>query len=125
NSGGSWWSGQTPSGATGAGTVAVTADASAVVWAPEGLAPQRSTDYGSSWTALSDLPEAARVESDRADADRVYGFADGRFYYSADGGASFTASSYADFPTTGNIRFGAVPGNAGHVWLAGGEDEDV
>ncbi len=125
NSGGSWWSGQTPSGATAAGTVAVTADAAAVVWAPEGLAPQRSTDYGSSWTAVSGLPEAARVESDRADADRVYGFADGRFYYSADGGASFTASSYADFPTSGNIRFGAVPGNTGHVWLAGGEDEGV
>ncbi|HEU5127354.1 MAG TPA: cellulose binding domain-containing protein [Glycomyces sp.] len=123
NSGGSWWAGQTPSGATAAGTVAVTANASAIVWAPEGLAPQRSTDYGSSWTAVSGLPTAARVESDRADASRVYGFGDGRFHYSTDGGASFTAATYTGFPASGNIRFGAVPGLAGHVWLAGGTED--
>ncbi|WP_245595359.1 cellulose binding domain-containing protein [Glycomyces tenuis] len=123
DSGGSWWAGQTPSGVTDGGTVAVTADASAIVWSPGGTAPQRSTDYGSSWTAVSGLPDAARVESDRADASLVYGFAGGRFYYSADGGASFTASAYAGFPASGEVRFGAVPGHAGHVWLAGGAED--
>ncbi len=122
DSGGNWWAGQAPSGATASGTVAITANASAIVWSPEGLAPQRSTDYGSSWTAVSGLPTAARVESDRADASRVYGFGGGQFYYSTDGGASFTASSYSGFPASGNVRFGAVPGHAGHVWLAGGAE---
>ncbi|WP_035748845.1 cellulose binding domain-containing protein [Glycomyces sp. NRRL B-16210] len=125
NSGGNWWAGQVPSGATGGGTVAITADAGAIVWAPEGIAPQRSTTYGSSWAAVTGLPDGARVESDRADANRVYGFAGGTFYYSADGGASFTVASYADFPAEGNIRFGAVPGEAGHVWLAGGVTDEV
>ncbi|GAB3223197.1 cellulose binding domain-containing protein [Glycomyces halotolerans] len=125
NSGGSWWAGQTPSGVTDGGTVAVTADASAIVWSPEGIDPQRSTDYGSSWSPVSGLPAGARVESDRADASRVYGFSDGTFYYSADGGASFTASAFSGFPASGNVRFRAVPGEAGHVWLAGGEDGGV
>ncbi|GAA1669408.1 xyloglucanase [Glycomyces endophyticus] len=120
SSGSSWWAGQVPSGATGGGTVAVTANAGAIVWAPDGLAPQRSTTYGSSWTAVTGLPTGARVESDRADANRVYGFGGGRFYYSANGGASFTQAAFTGFPATGNVRFGAVPGKAGHVWLAGG-----
>ncbi|MFG3338850.1 cellulose binding domain-containing protein [Glycomyces sp. NPDC048151] len=123
NSGGSWWAGQLPSGATGGGTVAVTANAGAIVWAPDGLAPQRSTTYGSTWTAVTGLPTGARVESDRADANRVYGFSAGKFYTSTDGGASFTAASFTGFPATGNVRFGAVPGKAGHVWLAGGADD--
>jgi len=123
NSGGSWWAGQAPSGATGGGTVAVTANAGAIVWAPDGLTPQRSTTYGSSWTAVTGLPTGARVESDRADANRVYGFSGGRFYYSANGGTSFTAAAFTGFPATGNVRFGAVPGQAGHVWLAGGAED--
>ncbi|THV39488.1 cellulose binding domain-containing protein [Glycomyces buryatensis] len=120
NSGGSWWAGAAISGATGAGTVAITANAGAIVWAPAGTAPQRSTDYGSSWSAASGLPTGARVRSDRADANAVYGFAAGTFYYSANGGASFTASSFSGFPSSGEVRFAAVPGHAGHVWLAGG-----
>ncbi|MEU6249934.1 cellulose binding domain-containing protein [Glycomyces sp. NPDC047010] len=123
SSGSSWWAGQVPGGATGGGTVAVTANAGAIVWAPDGLTPQRSTTYGSSWTAVTGLPTGARVESDRADANRVYGFSGGRFYYSSNGGASFTQAAYTGFPATGNVRFGAVPGKAGHVWLAGGADD--
>ncbi|MCH7232423.1 cellulose binding domain-containing protein, partial [Glycomyces sp. L485] len=120
--GANWWAGATPGGITGAGTVAVSANANAIVWSPDGADPQRSTDYGSSWSPVSGLPAGARVESDRADADRFYGFWGGTFYYSVDGGSSFTASSYSDFPAEGDVRFGAVPGDAGHVWLTGGAD---
>jgi hypothetical protein len=123
NSGGSWWAGQTPGGVTDSGTVAITANASAIVWSPGGIGPRRSTDYGSSWTQVTGLPSGARVESDRADANRVYGYAGGTFYYSVDGGSTFTASSYSGFPDEGGVRFAAVPGNAGHVWLTGGDEE--
>src|SRR5690606_7669125 len=43
------------------------------------------------------------------------------FYTSTDGGATITKSAATGLPTQGNIRFAAVPGHEGDVWLAGGE----
>ncbi|MEV0645736.1 cellulose-binding domain-containing protein [Phytomonospora sp. NPDC050363] len=40
---------------------------------------------------------------------------------SVNGATSFTAAA-TGVPATGNVRFGAVPGIAGDVWLAGGAD---
>ena len=56
--------------------------------------------------------------SDRVNPLKFYGFANGVFYVSADGGANFTASAAAGLP--GFVRFKAVPGREGDVWLAGG-----
>ncbi len=103
---------------TGGGTVAVSADGGTIVWSPAGTGVHRSTTLGSSWTASQGVPAGARVESDRVDARTFYAFAEGRFHVSHDGGATFTASAETGFPTTGNVRFGAVPGQRGHVWLA-------
>jgi hypothetical protein len=54
------------------------------------------------------------VESDRVEPRTFYGYADGRFHRSTDGGATFTAGA-----TVPARNFHAVPGHAGDVWLAG------
>lgn len=114
----SWHPGQQPSGVTGGGTVAVGADANAVVWSPAGAGVHHSTTRGSSWTASTGIPAGAKVESDRVNPKTFYGYASGKFYVSTDGGASFTASSAA-MPAQGRVNLKAVPGVAGEVWLAG------
>ncbi|WP_304608328.1 cellulose binding domain-containing protein [Isoptericola luteus] len=119
--GGSWWAAQEPSGVTGAGTVAVNADGSRILWSPEGAGVHVSTTLGSSWTASGGVPAGARVEADRVDPDVFYAVAGGTFYTSHDGGATFAASPAQGLPDAGNVRFAAAPGHAGHVWLAGGE----
>ncbi|WP_281203394.1 exo-alpha-sialidase [Nocardiopsis trehalosi] len=120
NGGADWWAGQEPGGVTGPGTVAVAADASSIVWSPDGTGVHVSTDHGSSWRAATGVPAGARVEADRADPDTFYAFSGGTFYTSTDGGASFTASPAGGLPAQGNVRFAAAPGHAGDVWLAGG-----
>jgi hypothetical protein len=53
-------------------------------------------------------------------AATFYAFAAGVFYVSTDGGATFVAAA-SGLPAEGNVRFKAVPGRAGDVWLAGGK----
>ncbi|GID92294.1 cellulose binding domain-containing protein [Amorphoplanes digitatis] len=113
-----WYAGQEPAGVTGGGSVAVSADANAVVWAPAGAQVHYSTTRGSSWTLSTGLPAGAKVESDRVNPKTFYGYAAGKFYRSTDGGVTFTASAAA-MPSTGRVNFHAVPGKAGDVWLAG------
>ena len=113
-----WYASQEPSGVTGGGTVAVGADAGAVVWAPAGTGVYFSTTRGNSWTASTGIPAGALVESDRVNPRTFYAYAAGQFYTSKDGGATFTASSAA-MPASGRVHLKAVPGVAGEVWLAG------
>jgi xyloglucan-specific exo-beta-1,4-glucanase len=108
-----------PGGVTGGGTVAAAADGSRFVWAPAGAAPVYSVGFGNSWTSAKGLPTGAQVESDRVNSSVFYGYADGKFYVSKDGGATFTASSATGLPAS-SVRFKAVPGRTGDVWLAGG-----
>lgn len=120
----SWWGGEEPDGVTGAGTVAVNADGSVVLWSAEGAGVHHSTTTGSSWEESEGLPEGAEVEADRVDPDVFYAVAEGTFYTSTDGGESFDASDAESIPEEGHVDFGAVPGQTGDVWLAGGDEED-
>ncbi|MET0238093.1 MAG: xyloglucanase [Kibdelosporangium sp.] len=113
-----WWQGAEPPGVSGGGTVAAGADASRFVWSPEGTGVHHASWYGSSWTASTGIPAGAKVESDRVNPRKFYGFAGGRFYVSADGGASFTASAATGLPASANFK--AVAGREGDIWLAGG-----
>ncbi|MHC0428932.1 WD40/YVTN/BNR-like repeat-containing protein [Streptomyces sp. O3] len=121
NNGASWWGGQEPPGVTGGGTVAMAADGSRTVWSPRGAGVHVSSWFGS-WTASTGIPDGATVEADRADPRRFYGFKSGTFYVSTDGGASFTARA-SGLPAEGPVRFQAVPGERGEIWLAGGEPD--
>ena len=115
----SWFQGSVePGGVTGGGTVAAAANAGRVVWSPSGAAVNFSTNNGSSWTPSAGIPSGARVGSDRVNPMKFYGFANGTFYVSANGGANFTAAA-TGLPS--GAKFKAVPGIEGDIWLAGGE----
>jgi xyloglucan-specific exo-beta-1,4-glucanase len=70
------------------------------------------------------IPSQAAVRSDRVNKAKFYGFKDGVFYVSSDGGAFFAASAATGLPK-GTVRFKAVPGIEADIWLAGGSAEDV
>ena len=119
NDGGkTWYQGQEPSGVSGGGTVAVGADANAVVWSPAGTGVVYSTTRGSTWSTSAGIPTGAVVESDRVNPKTFYAYASTGFYKSTDGGANFSLVSTA-VPTSGRLHFKAVAGHENDVWLAG------
>ncbi|MEV6880443.1 cellulose binding domain-containing protein [Streptomyces sp. NPDC051135] len=120
DNGANWFGGTDPSGVSGGGTVAAGADGSRFVWSPEGAGVHHTTGFGTSWQASSGIPAGAVVESDRMDPKTFYGFKSGKFYVSKDGGATFTASAATGLPAGDSVRFKALPGGEGDVWLAGG-----
>ncbi|GAA3986647.1 cellulose binding domain-containing protein [Streptomyces plumbiresistens] len=123
DNGANWFAGSDPSGVSGGGTVAAAADGSGFVWSPAGAGVHYATGFGTSWAASSGIPAGAIVESDRVDPKTFYGFKSGKFYVSSDGGATFTASSAMGLPAGDSVRFKALPGTKGDVWLAGGASD--
>jgi hypothetical protein len=123
DNGANWFAGTDPSGVSGGGTVAAAADGSRFLWSPAGAGVQYTTGFGTSWSASSGIPAGAIVESDRVDAKTFYGFKSGKFYVSSDGGATFTASAATGLPSGDSVRFKALPGVKGDVWLAGGASD--
>ncbi|WP_117208593.1 WD40/YVTN/BNR-like repeat-containing protein [Allorhizocola rhizosphaerae] len=124
NSGSSWTSvGAQPTGTTNGGTIAVGANASRVVWSPDGAGVHYTSNSGKAWTASSGIPTGAQVRSDRVNPNKFYGFANGTFYVSTNGGQSFTATAATGLPASG--QFKVVPGVEGHIWLAGGTTDGV
>jgi hypothetical protein len=123
DNGANWFAGTDPSGVSGGGTVAAAADGSRFVWSPVGTGVQYTTGFGTSWSASSGIPAGAIVESDRVDPKVFYGFKSGKFYVSTDGGATFTASSAGGLPSGDKVRFKALPGTKGDIWLAGGSTD--
>lgn len=122
--GDSWWQASNAGTPTGGGTVALAANGGAILWSPGGANVHYSTTYGSSWTQSEGIPQGAKVEADRVNPSMFYGFSNGTFYYSTDGGASFSASEALGLPTNGHLQFKTVAGYEGHIWLAGGEIVD-
>jgi hypothetical protein len=120
DNGANWFGGTDPAGVSGGGTVAAAADGSRFVWSPQGAGVHHTTGFGTSWTASTGIPAGAIVESDRVDPKTFYGFKSGKFYVSTDGGATFTASAATGLPAGDSVRFKALPGAKGDIWLAGG-----
>jgi photosystem II stability/assembly factor-like uncharacterized protein len=136
--GGATWSAMTlpPGVPYGAGAVALSADASSLVWTPENQSyapepdtPFRSTDRGKTWTAVSGLPAGVMAVADPVSPEVCYAFdpSSGTLYASGDGGASFTAETTGLPAGTGAEQTGslpqlhAVPGRGGDLWLTGGD----
>ncbi|MPY64706.1 cellulose binding domain-containing protein [Streptomyces spongiae] len=123
DNGANWFAGTDPSGVSEGGTVAAASDGSRFVWSPTGTGVQYTTGFGNSWSASSGIPAGAIVESDRVDPKTFYGFKSGKFYVSTDSGATFTASSATGLPSGDSVRFKALPGTKGDIWLAGGASD--
>nr|WP_245946793.1 X2-like carbohydrate binding domain-containing protein [Paenibacillus cellulosilyticus] len=120
--GSNWYNPNRPSGTKGGGDIAVSADGSTLVWSTSDQGVYYSVG-GNSWTAISNLPQGAKVTSDRANKNKFYAFGNGTVYVSTNGGASFTASAATGLPTTGDLK--TVFGKEGEVWIAGGSDTTV
>ncbi len=120
--GATWFAGNKDiAGLTGGGTIAAAADASRVLWAPTSAAVSYSTDNGNSWTAAASIPQNAVVAADRVNPKKFYGYGQGKFWLSTDGGATFTASTATGLPAAGDtVVIKAMPGHEGDIWLAGG-----
>jgi hypothetical protein len=110
-----------------------------VIWAPTNSVPAYTTNNGVSWT-YTNLPALStswqhgyRVVADRKNPNKVYAYDSGggwwnpgsKFYYSTDGGRTFTASSNfaslgarAEFFNTASIAVN--PYAEGDMWLADG-----
>jgi hypothetical protein len=121
--GANWFQGTEPGGINSGGTVAAAANGSRFVWAPGDSGQQvvYSVGFGNSWTQSTGIPANAKIESDRVNPNKFYGFSGGRLYVSTNGGATFTATAATGLPTTGNVHFKALPGVEGDIWLAGGD----
>jgi hypothetical protein len=117
-----WFQGTEPGGVNNGGTVAANADGSRFVWAPGDAGQQvvYSVGFGNSWSAASGAPANSIIESDRVNPNKFYAFSAGGFYVSVNGGATFTRTAATGLPATGNVRYKALPGTEGDIWLAGG-----
>ncbi|KOU00617.1 carbohydrate-binding protein [Streptomyces sp. NRRL F-5755] len=118
--GGNSWTGfrSEPVAGADSGHVALAADGSSIVWTEAGQVPYRSTDKGASWSKVGGLGTGAVVVADRSSAGTFYSLAGGTLYASTDGGATFTARA-TGLPADGRLK--AVPGVAGDLWIAGGD----
>jgi hypothetical protein len=91
----------------GAGSIAVSADGSTLVWSPgdSGTATSYSTNNGSTWTASTGTPANATVLSDRVNGKTfyIYDATHGVLYMSTDGGITFAAAMNG-LPTPGTLN---------------------
>jgi hypothetical protein len=118
--GANWFQAQEPGGVNNGGTVAASADGSRFVWAPGDAGQQvvYSVGFGNSWAQSSGVPANARIESDRVNPQKFYAYSGGQFYVSTNGGQSFASTGATGLPTE-NVKFKAVAGIEGDIWLAG------
>ncbi len=121
DNGNNWFKGNAnPVAGKGGGTIAAAANASRVVWAANESPVSYSTDNGNSWVAATGgIPNGSIVAADRVNPNKFYGFGGGKFWYSTNGGASFTASAATGLPAT-SAHIEAVIGREGDVWFTGG-----
>ncbi|MBY9080034.1 S-layer homology domain-containing protein [Paenibacillus sp. HN-1] len=107
---------------TGGGHVAVSADGDSIVWSPSADASldrpvSYSRDNGQTWTASAGIPQGAFVYSDRVNTHKFYGFSEGKFYVSTDGGATFSETGATGLPNSLTSKFKAVSNREGDIWL--------
>jgi hypothetical protein len=135
-----------PAGATTgtdrAANIAVTTRNNAI-WAPNDAVPSYTTNSGASWTATNlpakaavGVPRSYLLKADRKNPNKVYAYDSGgawwnqwsdtaHFWYSTDGGKTFTerTSFTATSPMVtsfGNTSMAVNPNAEGDIWLADG-----
>ncbi|MDQ2732455.1 MAG: carbohydrate-binding protein, partial [Armatimonadota bacterium] len=109
-----------PAGIRGAGSIAISADGQAILWAPDGAAVSVSHDHGLTWTASAGLAGGRiAVVSDRVKADTFYARSGDRLFVSTDAGATF--APVGTLPG-GARQLKATPDHAGDLWLTAGSN---
>ena len=126
-----------PAEAKTGGNIAISADASTLLWTIKKEQTVFSKDLGITWQKAEGLPIPAgsdgwvvinlRPAADRVNPNKfyVYDTADGVFFVSSDGGKKFekTVSNLEGLPdyarASGSIK--TVPGFEGHIWLSTGK----
>ena len=107
----------------GAGSIAINADASAVLWSPDDAPSVYLTqDFGKHWMAVEGLSTHAHVLSDRFDPQRFYAYdaAAGKVFVSRDGGRHFHAVGGAlndQVRQHDHIQVRAAPDAAGVLYV--------
>ncbi|HUJ71804.1 MAG TPA: cellulase, partial [Verrucomicrobiae bacterium] len=131
--GGQSWQalGSEPPDTSGAGNIALSADAKTIVWTPRRGAPYFSTDRGTNWTACLGLQPRQAVVADSINPARFYAFdsSTGRLDTSTNGAVSFLEGA-AELPKAEEFPGGfgggggvggevyATPGREGVLWIA-------
>lgn len=115
-----------PLGIREGGNVAVAAGGGSIVWAPgNSVTVSYSADFGAHWAPSVGISASAVIEADRVNPSAFYAYHSGNFYRSLDGGATFSETITAGWPVTASVKFKAVPGIEGDIWLAGGDEDTV
>jgi len=96
-----------------AGSIAVAADGSTFVWAPQRGTPSYSRDGGVTWTGCAGLSGSTQVAADRVSPLKFYAGGRNGIYVSIDGGASFVQTTPS---LSGRPR--PVFGIEGDIWIA-------
>ena len=128
----------TPTGVSGGGATAISADGERILWAPAGISGlYGSSDKGVTWTGCSGIAKVALLAADGVDADSFYAYGrdKGEFYRSVDKGKSFAMVATGLNPkarkliinreTKGDLWLGGENGlfhstDAGTTWVAVG-----
>ncbi|HVZ85916.1 MAG TPA: carbohydrate-binding protein [Polyangia bacterium] len=104
-----------PSGSTGSGSIAVSADGATLVWAPKKGTPSYSIDNGTTWTMSAGLGAGALVAADRVNPQKFYASGRNAMLVSTDGGKTFVSVAT---PSSGRPR--PVFGVEGDLWVPTG-----
>jgi hypothetical protein len=113
-----------PPRSAGAGSIAVAADGTTIVWTPRRSAAWFSVDKGKTWVACEGLVAGARVVADSVDPSRFYAYQarERKLCVSTNGAVSFIATSanFSNAQGSGgdSVTLLAGPDREGDLWLA-------
>lgn len=98
------------------GYVAVSADGKTFYWAPSNdMSIYYTTDLGKTWNKSEGGIGTQKMIADPVNPDVIYAASSGAFYYSVDGGKTFTQNMTVSVFTS--VRPVVVPGKEGTVYL--------
>ncbi len=99
------------------GSVALSPDGSVIYWAPDnGVGLYYTSDRGKTWNTSEGAFSVKKVACDPVNPDYVYASSSGMFYYSEDGGKTFTMNNSLSIFTLAKPI--VEPGKEGKVYFA-------
>lgn len=116
DSGATWTPDSAADNAVQGGKVAISANATSIVWSSSGNGVLVSAN-SAAFAAASGLPDGTVIASDKVDDSVFYGASGADFYVSSDGGATFTAASTLG-DSTAPFDIAVNPGALGDLWVS-------